>query len=149
MRMRGRVIAIQVCPGHRQPMRALASATLDDGVGLRGDAHAHPGSKRQVLIADREVLDALHLEPGSIKENLTVEGVDVMRLPVGTRLRIGASAMVEITSVCEPCFRMDELRAGLRVALEGQRGMNSRVLAGGPIACGDPIRIDMPESVLS
>lgn len=126
-------------------MRAVPEATLVADLGLRDDKHAHPRSRRQVLVADREALDALDLRPGSIKENLTVEGLHVMRLPAGTRLRIGASAVLEITSVCEPCFRMDEIRAGLQVALEGRRGMNTRVVAGGLIARGDLIHIDVPQ----
>ena len=115
------------------------------GLGLRGDHHARPSSARQVLLADREDMDVLELHPGTIKENLTVEGLKVMRLEAGTRLRVG-SAVLELTSVCEPCFRMDEIRPGLREALIGRRGMNSRVLEGGLIRVGDPIVIVRAEA---
>jgi MOSC domain-containing protein YiiM len=135
--MPARVAAIQLCTGHRQPMRGVESASLEAGLGLSGDKHAVAASRRQVLIADKEALDALGLEPGTIKENLTVEGLDVMRLDPGTMVRIGASAVLEITSVCEPCFRMDEIRPGLQAELDGRRGMNSRVIEGGAIAVGD------------
>jgi MOSC domain-containing protein YiiM len=135
--MPARVAAIQLCPGHRLPMLPVDSALLEAGRGLDGDKHAGEASKRQVLIVDKEALDALGLLPGTIKENLTVEGLDVMRLHPGTRVRIGDSAVLEITSVCEPCFRMDEIRPGLQAELEGRRGMNSRVIEGGPIAVGD------------
>lgn len=123
-------------------MHVVPAATLVTGVGLQGDSHAKPASKRQVLLADKEPLDALSLEPGVIKENITVEKLDVMRLKPGTHLRVGASALLEITSICEPCWRMDEIRHGLRLELNGWRGMNSRVIAGGPIAVGDPIFIE-------
>jgi MOSC domain-containing protein YiiM len=119
-------------------MVPVASALLEAGLGLSGDKHAGAASRRQVLIVDGEALDALGLAPGTIKENLTVQGLDVMRLEPGTRLRIGASAVLEITSICEPCFRMDEIRSGLRTELEGRRGMNSRVIEGGRISVGDP-----------
>ena len=128
-------------------MRVVPQATLVADLGLRDDMHAHPRSRRQVLVADREVLDALDLRPGSIKENLTVEALHVMRLPAGTRLHIGASVVLEITSECEPCFRMDEIRAGLQLALQGRRGMNTRVVAGGLIAHGDPIHVDVPQHI--
>ncbi len=123
-------------------MKRVPSATLVAGVGLEGDLHAHHASKRQVLLADREVLHALNLNPGAIKENVTVEGLNVMRLSPGTRLRLGAGAVLEITSVCEPCSRMDEIRPGLRLDLDGHRGMNTRVISGGQIAVGDQILVE-------
>jgi len=128
-------------------MQPVPSATLTTGVGLDGDKHASAASKRQVLIADREALDALDLRPGTIKENLSVEGLDAMSLTPGTRIRLGATAMLEITSVCEPCFRMDEIRQGLKTDLEGRRGMNSVVIAGGPIRVGDLITTVEPRAV--
>lgn len=130
-------------------MRPVPSATLSAGVGLDGDKHASSASKRQLLLADKEVLDALGLTPGTIKENLTVEGLDVMGLRAGSRLGLGAEAIVEITSVCEPCFRMDEIRLGLKSELEGKRGMNSRVIAGGTIAVGDAIVVLQDQELAS
>jgi MOSC domain-containing protein YiiM len=139
--MQPRVASIQLCPGHRQPMQLVSTATLTSGVGIDGDKHAGAVSRRQVLIADKEALDKLGLKPGTIKENLTVTGLDVMDLPSGTRLAVGKGVVLELTSVCEPCFRMDEIRPGLKDELEGRRGMNSRVVTGGAIAVGDSITI--------
>jgi MOSC domain-containing protein YiiM len=138
---RPRIVSIQLCPGHREPMRLVRSAILLTGVGIDGDKHAVESSKRQVLLADQECLDAVEVPPGTIKENLTVEGLDVMNLEPGTRLRI-KDVVLEITSVCEPCFRMDEIRFGLRAELEGRRGMNSTVVTGGTIAVGDEILVE-------
>jgi MOSC domain-containing protein YiiM len=147
--MQARISSIQVCPGHREPMQLLRGARLDSGLGLDGDKHANAASKRQVLIADREALNQLGLQPGVIKENITAEGLDVMTLSPGTQLKLGAEAVVEITSICEPCFRMDEIRPGLKAELEGRRGMNSRVISGGEIAVGDPITIVQQQELAS
>jgi len=130
-------------------MRLLASAKLNAGLGLQGDKHANAASRRQVLIADLEPLNRLDLEPGVIKENITAEGLDVMALSPGTQLKLGAEAVVEITSICEPCFRMDEIRPGLKLELEGRRGMNSLVISGGEIAVGDPITIVQKQELAS
>ncbi len=130
-------------------MQLVATAKLVADLGLEGDKHASAASKRQVLLADKEALDALGVLPGTIKENVTVEGVDVMSLPAGTRMRLGRSAVLEITAVCEPCFRMDEIREGLRADLEGRRGMVSRVVQGGTINVGDPITIEQWEPLAS
>jgi MOSC domain-containing protein YiiM len=130
-------------------MQLVPSAKLVEGLGIEGDKHASAASKRQVLLADKEALDAVGVLPGTIKENVTVEGVDVMQLPAGSRVRLGRSAVLEITAICEPCFRMDEIREGLKQELEGRRGMVSRVVRGGTISVGDSITIERSEPLAS
>jgi MOSC domain-containing protein YiiM len=130
-------------------MQLVPSANLVEGLGIEGDKHASAASKRQVLLADKEALDAVGVLPGTIKENVTVEGVDVMQLPAGSRVRLGRSAVLEITAICEPCFRMDEIREGLKQELEGRRGMVSRVVRGGTISIGDSITIERSEPLAS
>ena len=107
--------------------------------GIEGCAHANP-PRREVLLASREHLEAVDVEPGAVRENVTVEGADVQTWPVGQQVRVG-EALLEITMVCEPCQRMDELRPGLRAQLDGRRGMLARVVSGGEIAVGDPIEL--------
>jgi MOSC domain-containing protein YiiM len=107
--------------------------------GLEGCAHANP-SRREVLLASKEHLDAVGVEPGAIRENVTVEGADVHSWPLGQRVKVGA-AVLEITMVCDPCHRMDELRAGLRAEIDGKRGMLAHVVEGGEIALGDAVEL--------
>src|SRR2546425_6428527 len=126
-------------------MQLVRTATLITGVGIEGDKHAVATSDRQVLLADQEALDEVRVEPGTIKENLTVEGLHVMGLPEGTRVRLGKSAVLEITKVCEPCFRMDEIRLGLKDELVGRRGMVARVVIGGAIAVRAPLTLEEAE----
>ena len=135
--------------GHRQPMRPVPSADLITGVGIEGDKHAVAASHRQVLLADQEALDEVGVEPGTIKENLTVQGLHVMGLPAGSRMRLGKTAVLEITEVCEPCFRMDEIRIGLKAELVGRRGMVARVVNGGSIVVGDLITVEEAEPLAS
>lgn len=108
--------------------------------GLEGCAHARPGGKRQVLFASSEHLEAVGVEPGRIRENFTVEGGDVQEWPVGQLVRVGG-ALFEVTMVCDPCERMDEIRPGLRRQLEGRRGMLARVLEDGEVALGDSLEL--------
>jgi MOSC domain-containing protein YiiM len=105
--------------------------------GLEGCAHANP-PKREVLFASKQHLDELGLEPGVIRENITVAGDDVEQWPVGQQVRVG-EAVFEIMMVCDPCYKMDELREGLRKELQGRRGMLARVVEGGEVAAGDEI----------
>jgi MOSC domain-containing protein YiiM len=109
------------------------------GQGLEGCAHANP-PKREVLFVSKEHLDSVDVDPGAIRENLTVEGDDVEQWPIGQRVRAG-EAVFEITMVCDPCHRMDELRQGLRAELQGKRGMLARVAESGEVAVGDEIEL--------
>jgi len=108
--------------------------------GLEGCAHARPGTKRQVLFASQQHIEAVGVEPGAIRENFTVSGADVQGWPPGQRLAVG-DAVFEVTMECEPCERMDELRPGLRAELEGRRGVLAKVVETGEVAVGDEIRL--------
>jgi MOSC domain-containing protein YiiM len=111
-----------------------------EGHGLDGCAHARVGTKRQVLFASANHLDDLSVEYGRIRENFTIEGADVHEWPIGQRLKVG-DALFEITMVCDPCSRMDEIRPGLQAELEGRRGMLARVLETGEVAAGDEVEL--------
>jgi len=115
----------------------LAEAVTD--LGFAGCAHARPGSQRQLLLVDRETLEALELPPGIVRENITTEGLNVNGLQPGEKLRIGA-ALLEVTMPCTPCSLMEQIRAGLRREIRGRRGMLCRVLEGGVIRTGDAIQ---------
>jgi MOSC domain-containing protein YiiM len=90
------------------------------------------------LLVDRETLEAMDLQPGIIRENITTDGLNVNSLQVGQQLRIG-EVRLEVSMVCTPCDLMETIRPGLRKELWGRRGMLCRVLEGGVIRCGDPI----------
>jgi len=109
------------------------------GQGLEGCAHANP-PRREVLFVSKAHLDSVSVEPGAVRENITVDGDDVQQWPIGQRVRAG-DAEFEITMVCDPCHRMDELRDGLRAELDGKRGMLARVVESGEVAVGDEIEL--------
>lgn len=111
-----------------------------EGHGLEGCAHARAGTKRQVLFASAEHLESLGVEFGRIRENFTIEGDDVHTWPVGQRVKVG-SAEFEITMICDPCSRMDEIRSGLQAEIDGKRGMLARVVQTGEVAAGDEVQL--------
>jgi MOSC domain-containing protein YiiM len=120
-------------------MEELAEATALEELGFEGCAHASLGGKRQVLLVDRETLDALRLGPGMIRENITTDGLNVNGLEVGESLKVGET-LLEVTMVCTPCGQMDDLRPGLRKEIRGRRGMLCRIVKGGMIRPGDGIQ---------
>jgi MOSC domain-containing protein YiiM len=134
------IVGIWRAPAHGEPMESLDAAHAVENHGLEGCAHARPGGKRQVLFVAAEDLDAVGVEPGTIRENLTVRGSDVMRWPVGQRVAAG-EAEFEITMVCDPCELMETIRPGLQAELEGRRGMLATVVRGGDVAIGAELRL--------
>ena len=125
-------------PKKRLPMEPLLAAKIKQNHGIEGCAHARPNGNRQLKLVDVETLQAMNLQPGIIRENITTEGLNVNGLPVGQRLRIGQT-LLEVTAVCTPCDQLEKVRPGLRRELYGRRGMLCRVLEGGTVAPGDSI----------
>ncbi len=121
-------------------MDARERVAVLESHGLDGCAHGGRSKRRQVLFVSADHLRSVGLEPGQIRENVTVEGADVQAWPPGVRVRVG-DAEFEIVEECEPCWKMDELRPGLRAELEGRRGMLAGVVRGGEIAVGDEIQL--------
>jgi MOSC domain-containing protein YiiM len=135
----GVIVSLQLCPGHRKPMRKVEQAEAVEQLGLKEDRHALPDSSRQILLIGKETLDELKLSPGEVKENITTAGIDLMGMRYGERLAVGSSVVLEVTKACTPCSRMEEIRPGLKQQLAGRRGMLARVLRGGIIRPGDTI----------
>ena len=125
-------------PKKHLPMEELSEIRAVDDTGFEGCAHARPGRKRQFLLVDRETLEAMDLQPGMIRENITTDGLNVNSLQIGQLLRIG-EARLQVSAICTPCDQMEAIRPGLRKELWGRRGMLCRVLDGGVIRRGDSI----------
>jgi MOSC domain-containing protein YiiM len=136
-----RIVGVFTSPGRNTAQSVPHERRrVSPGQGLEGCAHANP-PKREVLFVSAEHLESVDVEPGAIRENLTVEGADVQEWPIGQQLKVGDDAVFEITMVCDPCARMDALREGLRAELEGKRGMLARVVEPGEVAVGDPVEL--------
>jgi MOSC domain-containing protein YiiM len=76
---------------------------------------------RQVHLIHAELFDELRdagftVVPGDLGENVTTRGIDLLALPTGTRLRIGAEAMVEVTGLRNPCRQIERFQPGLMAA---------------------------------
>lgn len=133
------VIHLQLKPAEGAPMKTVSSAEAITAYGLKDDANAGPG-KRQVLIIERELLDEFQLPVGAVRENITVQGIQLAGMAVGTKLRVG-QALLEATLDCKPCQFIEDKRPGLRAAMEGKRGTLFTVIEGGEITVGDVVQI--------
>jgi MOSC domain-containing protein YiiM len=170
--MTGVVIAVCRDDEHRFSESPVQQITVVPGVGVEGDAHAgvtvqhrsrvardpSQPNLRQIHLVHRELLDGLQergfrVGPGTIGENITTLGVDLLGLPTGTRLRIGSSATIEVTGLRNPCFQLDGYQRGLQRAVLDREadgslvrlaGIMGIVVDGGVIKPGDPIDVALP-----
>src|ERR1700692_3696442 len=134
-----KILHIFRAPKKRLPMEELEEVQVITNVGLEGCAHASPGGgPRQMLLVDRETLEAMDLRPGIVRENITTEGIDVNSLAHNQVLRIG-EVRLQVSEICHPCDQLEKIRPGLRREVRGRRGMLCQVLAGGIIRRGDTI----------
>lgn len=173
--MAATVVAVHRSSRHSFSKFAEDSITLVVGLGGEGDAHAGATVKhrsrvkrdpaapnlRQVHLIQSELFDALVQQghavfPGEMGENVTTRGVNLLGLPVGTRLRLGAQALVELTGLRNPCSQIDAFQAGLMSAvlerddqgrLVRKAGVMAVVLQGGTVAAGDAVQVVLPEGV--
>lgn len=141
-----RVLSLQLHERRAARLRAVDEATARVGGGLIGDSHVDKHA-RALLVVDRSTLDALGLDPGDLREQITLEGVPgVTGLAAGSRLRVGA-LVLEVNGPCEPCTHIGELldvddREAFRLMLVGRRGAVCTVVtADGPVRRGDAVEL--------
>lgn len=140
----GRIVSLQLCVGHREPMHSVDSAKVVTGFGIDGDRHATSEGERtarQVLLMDEETLQGFGLSHGEVRENVTTSGLDFASLETGQWVALGNEVVLEITGLCPPCPRMDEIRPGLKDELLGRRGLLSHVVRGGTINVGNAVSV--------
>jgi MOSC domain-containing protein YiiM len=142
-----KVMRIFRAPKKRLPMEELEEVQVVRNAGLEGCAHARPGGSRQVLLVDRETLEAMDLAPGVIRENITTDGINVNGLAIGQELRVGET-LLKVSAICHPCDQLEKVRPGLRREMRGRRGMLCRVLRGGVMRQGDAIEKLAPEEAV-
>ena len=166
------VVAVSSSSDYTFSKPNLGSIDLVAGFGVVGDVHSGPlirhrylvdqdptqPNLRQVLLIQQELFEALaarghEVGPGQLGDNITTEGLDLHTLPTGTRLRLGDSAVVELTGLRQPCPQVEDFQDGLTAVLrhrvaEGKSvhaaGVMGIVLDGGSVTPGDRIVLDVP-----
>jgi MOSC domain-containing protein YiiM len=134
----GMVKAIQIKAERHAPMVQVGAVTLLEQQGIEGDANASPLSLRQVCLTSAEMMASFGLAPGALRENFTLDGLEVDSLPSGTVLQLGTTAAVRITIPCEPCRFISTLN--LRPGdLKDKRGVLGVVLQSGTVRVGDAV----------
>ena len=146
---KGRIVAVSVSDRKGEVKHNLAQARLLVEHGLEGDAHAEGGIRQVSLLAldsiDKMVAAGAKVAPGDFAENLTVEGLAVMHLPVGTRLKVGDAVELEITQIGKTCHKGCAIRELVGDCVMPREGVFARVLKEGLVKPRDVIEVtDVP-----
>jgi MOSC domain len=168
----GNVVAVAADRGHHFSKPLRDSIDLVQGLGIEGDAHAGPHVRHRYLARRRPRLPNLrqvHLipveifaelrtagydvGPGELGENITVAGLELERLPLGTVIRLGMTAAVELTGLRTPCVLIDRFQPGLksRMIREDIRGPKFKcgvvgvVRIGGRVSPGNAAWAELPD----
>ena len=149
----GRVIA--VCTSKKKGTRKtpVAGVTIEAGCGVAGDAHADGQTHRQVSLLAVESMAKMRrrgffLNPGDFAENITTEGIDLVSLPVGTRILAGDEVVLEMSQIGKECHAACAIRKQVGDCIMPREGIFTKVIRGGTVKPGDTIRPDghEPES---
>jgi MOSC domain-containing protein YiiM len=171
--MTGRVQAVHRSAEHAFSKNAVESIELLAHRGVRDDAHCGQTVQhrsrvardptqpnlRQVHLLHAELLDDLDAEgfmvaPGYLGENITTRGVDLLALSAGSQIRVGATAVIRVTGLRNPCGQIEAFQSGLLRALlqrlpDGgvvrRAGIMAVVEQGGFVRPGDALEVSQPE----
>lgn len=172
MEREAEVVAVSRKAGHGVDKPNQLVIRLVEGHGVEGDAHHGVTVKHRSRVRqnpDQPNLRQVHLlhaelhaelagqgfalRPGLMGENVTTRGIDLLGLPRGAILRLGAEAVVEVTGLRNPCTQLDGLADGLMAACLGRTpegeplrkaGVMAIVLKGGAVRAGDAILVTLP-----
>jgi MOSC domain-containing protein YiiM len=141
----GKIHAVSVSDRKGVVKHNVPQARLLVEHGLEGDAHAEGGIRQVSLLSlasiDKMVALGAKVKPGDFAENLTVEGLEVMTLPVGTRLRVGADVLLEITQIGKACHKGCAIREQVGDCVMPREGVFARVITEGVVKVGDLVEV--------
>ncbi|MCK1439726.1 MOSC domain-containing protein [Bradyrhizobium sp. 15] len=171
--LEGVVVAVAADRGHHFSKPIRDRIVLVEGHGIDGDAHAvafvrHrylarrkprlPNLRQVHLIASElygRLLEAgFEVAAGDLGENITTAGLDLERLPLGSLVELGPTAIIELTGLQTPCVLIDRFQAGLKrqVLSSAETGPPFKMRGAwrgagrAAVAAGDTARVRLPSS---
>ncbi|CAN5526428.1 MOSC domain-containing protein [soil metagenome] len=167
------VVSVSRDDRHRFSKPVVERIVLLAGLGIEGDAHCGATTQHRYLMGkdptranlcqvhligvelyDDLVREGWAISAGQLGENVTTRGIELMSLPTGSILHLGADARIEITGKRSPCSQINGFQPGLVKAVFGvdesgrrssRAGIMGIVLSGGIVRSDDVVRVELPE----
>lgn len=141
----GKIVA--VCTSEKKGMRKknVGQGVLLADFGLEGDAHGGPWHRQVSLLAMESIEKmrgkGLDVHPGDFAENLTTEGIELVSLPIGTRLKIGEASIGEVTQIGKECHHHCAIYEQAGDCVMPREGIFIKVILGGRVQLGDQVEV--------
>lgn len=140
--IKAKIIAISTSAKKGEKKHNIETAELIADYGMKGDAHAGKW-RRQISLLGIKSIDQMRaqgvdVKPGDFAENITVEGVVLYELPVGTKMRIG-EAELEVTQIGKECHSGCEIMKQVGTCIMPTQGIFAKVLKDGTIKVNDTL----------
>ena len=142
----GKVLAVNISQKKGEKKNNINCGLFLENLGLENDAHAEAGIIRQVSLLAKGSIEkirakGLDVNYGDFAENLTIEGIDLPSLPIGTRLKIGREVLLEVTQIGKVCHNRCNIFYTVGDCVMPREGIFAKVLTGGEIKVDDEIEI--------
>ena len=146
MKNTGKVIAVCRSDKKGTSKDVVPAGQFCEGYGMVSDAHADFATHRQVSLLATESIDkmralGLELGPGAFAENLTTEGIDLVSIPVGTKVKVGKEVVLEISQIGKECHAGCAIFQKVGKCVMPKEGVFGRVVKSGTITAGDKIKV--------
>lgn len=142
------IIAVCTSKSKGERKTDVGQGELQQGFGLAGDAHGGDWHRQVSLLAiesiDKMRASGLDVGPGDFAENLTTQGINLYTLPIGTRLQVGASALLEITQIGKECHDRCAIYELAGDCVMPREGVFAIVLESGLVKIGDAVDVFEP-----
>lgn len=146
MEISGKVVSINISDKKGVRKKPVKDAFINENMGIDGDAHASSEWDRQVSLLAIESIKkmqemGLDVQSGDFAENITTEGIDLLALPIGTRMKIGNEVIGEVSQIGKECHNRCAIYYQAGDCLMPKEGIFIKILKGGKIKNGDDIAV--------
>lgn len=143
---KGKVLAVNISEDKGTKKANIQSCALLKDFGLKGDAHGGPWHRQVSLLANESIEKmramGLNVGYGDFAENITTEGIDLVHLPIGTKIRIGNSVILRVTQIGKECHERCAIYYQAGDCVMPKEGIFAEVVSQGEVKVGDGIIID-------
>ncbi len=144
--LKGKVIAVSISEKKGERKKNVDKVYVKENFGIEGDAHASGKWHRQVSLLAIESVDkmrklGLNVNPGDFAENLTIEGIDLAGLPIGTRLNIGSEVEIDVSQIGKVCHERCNIYYQAGDCVMPREGIFAKVIKSGWVKPGDEVAV--------
>ena len=143
--IKGRIRAISISAKKGTKKTNVPQADVKVDLGIVGDAHAGNWHRQISLLAiesiDKMIAKGANVSPGDFAENVTTEGIEVSKLPIGSKLKVAGIVELEVTQIGKECHSRCEIFQQVGDCIMPREGIFAKVIKAGEIKVGDTIEV--------